>query len=143
MFTLRQRAGVRRHPDLNQLRQIRNFIALIKVVVRHVGGTLTSNQLLILAAVWEADVKGNSLTVSDVANLCDVPTSTASSTLARLGDLPANGMGLITLESDRLDRRKKFIRPSKQLMSLVQTIVKEYAADMGTTNRAVRRRKKQ
>lgn len=113
---------------MNQLAEIRTVIALIHIVVTHVGGNLTLNQLLILAAVWEADMDGKSLAVSDIANLCHVPRSTASSIVARLSDVTANGMGLIAFDDDPVDRRRKFVRPSRQLKTLARSMVSECTA---------------
>ncbi|RLA29381.1 MAG: hypothetical protein DRQ63_01100 [Gammaproteobacteria bacterium] len=106
------------------------------------GGGLTTNQLLILAVVWEADIKGISLVVSDIAGLCNLPSSTASSTIARLGDFTTDGMGLISLQTDRLDRRKKLVRPSRQLAKLARSIAQGHTAYLERTNRAADRRNK-
>jgi len=152
MATPRQRADVRTQLNAIQLQEIGDFIALLEILVKQVGGNLTTNQLLILAVVWEADLKGISLAVSDIAGLCNLPSSiaglcnlpssTASSTIARLGDFTTYGMGLISLQTDRLDRRKKLVRPSRQLAELARSIAQGHAAYLERTNRAANRRNK-
>lgn len=114
---------------MKRLKEIRTVTTLIHIVVAHMGGNLTLNQLLILAAVWEADMDGESLAVSDIANLCDIPRSTASSIVARLSNITANGMGLIAFDDDPVDRRRKFVRPSTQLKTLAESMARECKAD--------------
>lgn len=142
MLTLRQRANVRMHLNAIQSQEIGDFIALLEILVKQLGGNLTTCQLLILAAVRDADLKGISLAVSDIAGLCNLPSSTASSTIARLGDFTTAGMGLISLKTNRLDRRKKLVRPSRQLAELARSIAQGHAAYLERMNRAVNRRSK-
>lgn len=141
MATPRQRADVRMQLNAIQLQEVGDFIALLEILVKQMGGSLTTNQLLMLAVVWEADLKGISLVVSDIAGLCNLPSSTASSSIARLGDFTTDGMGLISLQTDRLDRRKKLVRPSEQLSELVRSIAQDHAAYLERTNRADNRRR--
>lgn len=113
---------------MKQLEELRTVIALIHIVATHVGGNLTINQLLILAAVWDADADEKPLAVSDIADLCHVPSSTASGMVARLSDITANGTGLVAIDDDPVNRLRKFVRPSRQLKTLAESMVSEYAA---------------
>jgi hypothetical protein len=49
--TLRQQAGIRERSNARRFQQIHTFMALVDIVVQHVEGKLTLNQLLILSAV--------------------------------------------------------------------------------------------
>jgi DNA-binding MarR family transcriptional regulator len=87
----------------------------MNILVGHLDGSMTLRQLAILASVWEADLADDSFNIPDIADLCNLPRSTASSVVARLRDSTANGMGCITLEMDSRDRRRNFVRPSRHL----------------------------
>jgi hypothetical protein len=75
-------------------------------------------------------LKGNILSVSDIANLGDLPNSTDSSTVARLSNFAPNRMGLTALESERLDKQTIFVRPLQQLVRLAHLMAQTYATCM-------------
>jgi len=100
----------------------------MKMLIKHLDGSITLHETLCVVSAWEADLAGESLYVSDIANLCNLPSSTTSSMVARLSDVTANGMGLITLESDTADRRKKLVRPSRLLKKIANAITRDYRA---------------
>ena len=70
---------MRECPNSRQFQRTHSFIVLIDIDAQHVEGKLTLNQLLILAAVWEAGLKGHLLSVPDIANRRDLPSSTEPS----------------------------------------------------------------
>lgn len=78
-------------PDGGLTKHSRDVSAAIKIVSKHVGEHRIVDELMILVGVWEAEFRGQSLTVSDVARLRDMLSSTASNIVARLGDFAADG----------------------------------------------------
>lgn len=106
----------------------------MNILVGHLDGSVTLRQLAILASVWKADLADDSFNIPDVAYLCNLPRSTASSVVARLRDGTANGMGFITLEMDSSDRRRKFVRPSRHLKNWLKPLLENTALTYGVRN---------
>lgn len=93
---------------------------VIEGVIDTIGADVTFADLRLLQQVARANVTGEQVGVTEIANELGVPMSTASRMIAQLSDFEPGGKGYITQTSHPRDRRRVVLELTRKGMTARQ-----------------------